>query len=563
MHFANLKIGTRLATAFGVLLVLLMVVAAVGVNRMSAIRHSMVEITQGNDVEAELAQDMRLNVEDRMLALRNIILLEDPAQMREYVERMRAQSQRYEATERKLRDTFTAHGMEDDERVLMAEIQSQATVAAPLIARIEALCLENKNAEATALLIGELRVVHDKWQTALAALVATEHRQNQEETAAADAGYTQARNLMIGIGVVAVLAGGAVSVLITRSIVVPIGRAVAIAQTVASGDLSSEIVVDSSDETGTLLAVLKEMNQCLQSIVGQVRSGTDAISTASQEIAAGNLDLSGRTEQQAGALEQTASSMEELTSTVKQNDDNARQADSLAAMASQVASKGGAAIANVVRTMEEINASSKKIADIIGVIDGIAFQTNILALNAAVEAARAGEQGRGFAVVANEVRSLAHRSAAAAREIKALIDDSVSKVDSGTQLVDHAGSTMKEVVDSVSRVSALISDIAAASREQSSGIEQVNQAIVEMDGVTQQNASLVEQSAAAAESLQNQAASLANVVGRFVLAGDAGRIARPASGITAISGTPATPRGPFSTAPRSAGATWRLRHRAT
>ncbi len=518
MHFTGWKIGTRLATAFGVLLLMLMIVAAVGVNRMSAIRRSMTEITQGNDIEANLAQDMRLSVEGRMLALRNIILLEDPAQMREYVERMREQAQIYDAAERKLLDTFAVHGIQDDERRLLDEAKAQSNAALPLMAKIQALGLENKNAEATAMLIDQLHPVHGKWQAALAALVASEHRQNEEETIASNVAYINARNLMIGIGLAAVLAGAVISVLITRSIVAPIARAVVIAQTVANGDLSSEIVVDSRDETGMLLAALKEMNLGLQTIVGQVRKGTDAMRSASQEIAAGNLDLSARTEQQAGALEETASSMEELTGTVKQNDDNARQADSLAAEASEVASKGGAVIANVVQTMEAINASSKRIADIIGVIDGIAFQTNILALNAAVEAARAGEQGRGFAVVANEVRNLAHRSAAAAREIKELIDDSVSKVDSGTQLVDHAGHTMREVVDSVRRVSAIISDIAAASREQSSGIEQVNRAILEMDGVTQQNASLVEQSATAAEALQGQAASLARVVGKFVLA---------------------------------------------
>ncbi|MBC7415460.1 MAG: methyl-accepting chemotaxis protein, partial [Herminiimonas sp.] len=280
---------------------------------------------------------------------------------------------------------------------------------------------------------------------------------------------------------------------------------------------SSSIVVNSTDETGRLLQALKDMNANLQKIVAEVRSGTDTIATASSEIASGNLDLSSRTEQQASSLEETASSMEELTSTVKQNADNARQANGLAMTASEVARKGGSVVAEVVQTMGSINASSRKIIDIIAVIDGIAFQTNILALNAAVEAARAGEQGRGFAVVASEVRNLAQRSAAAAKEIKSLIGDSVEKVEIGTKLVDQAGATMGEIVDSVRRVTDIMGEITAASQEQTAGIEQINQAITEMDNVTQQNAALVEEAAAAAESLQDQAANLSQVVSVFKL----------------------------------------------
>jgi methyl-accepting chemotaxis protein len=259
------------------------------------------------------------------------------------------------------------------------------------------------------------------------------------------------------------------------------------------------------------------MSGSLVKIVGEVRTGTDTIATASGQIASGNLDLSSRTEQQASALEETASSMEELTGTVKQNADNARQANGLAVLASEVAVKGGTVVSQVVGTMSSINDSAKKIVDIIGVIDGIAFQTNILALNAAVEAARAGEQGRGFAVVASEVRSLAQRSAAAAKEIKTLIDDSVEKVDTGSKLVAQAGATMDEVVASVKRVTDIVGEISAASQEQSTGIEQVNQAITQMDDVTQQNAALVEEAAAASQSLQDQAANLAHVVSVFKL----------------------------------------------
>ncbi len=330
-----------------------------------------------------------------------------------------------------------------------------------------------------------------------------------------------ASNIMIALG----LAGGVLSLLtawyITRGIVGPINHAVKVARTVAGGDLSSRIDVRSTDEIGQLSAALKEMNHSLVGIVQEVRGSTDAIATASAEIAAGNLDLSERTERQAGALEETASSMEQLTSTVKQNADHARQANALAQSASDVAGQGGAVVAQVVDTMASINESARKIVDIISVIDSIAFQTNILALNAAVEAARAGEQGRGFAVVANEVRNLAQRSAAAAREIKALIGDSVGKVDAGARLVDEAGHTMGEIVASVRRVTDIMRDIAAASQEQLDGIEHINEAVTQMDQGTQQNAALVEQASAAAATMQERAAHLSDAVGLFRLSGAA------------------------------------------
>jgi methyl-accepting chemotaxis protein len=309
---------------------------------------------------------------------------------------------------------------------------------------------------------------------------------------------------------------------------------------VADGDLSSRIEVSSKDETGQLLHALKHMNENLVRIVADVRGGTDTIATASAEIAAGNLELSSRTEQQAGSLEETASSMEELTSTVKQNADNAHQANQMAVSASAVAGKGGEVVSRVVETMVSINESSRKIADIISVIDGIAFQTNILALNAAVEAARAGEQGRGFAVVASEVRNLAQRSAAAAKEIKTLISDSVDKVDAGAKLVDQAGATMNDIVTSIQSVTDIMAEILAASQEQSSGIEQVNQAIAQMDQVTQQNASLVEESAAASAAMQDQAAKLAHAVSVFKLDGwQPGSVSGIASQPTPYGGKPA------------------------
>ncbi|QNA99403.1 methyl-accepting chemotaxis protein [Massilia sp. Se16.2.3] len=322
--------------------------------------------------------------------------------------------------------------------------------------------------------------------------------------------------LALGLVIAAVLGWRMV-----RAIVRPLEEAVKIAGAVAQGDLTQKIEVRSNDETGRLMAALKDMNDSLVEIVTRVRAGTDTIATASSEIADGNLDLSSRTEQQAGSLEETASSMEELTSTVKQNADNARQANVLAGSASTVAGKGGAVVAQVVETMGAINSPANKIVEIISVIDGIAFQTNILALNAAVEAARAGEQGRGFAVVAGEVRNLAQRSAAAAKEIKLLIDDSVEKVHHGAALVDQAGATMNEIVHSVGRVTDIMAEISAASQEQNAGIEQVNSAIAQMDQATQQNAALVEEASAAAQSLQQEATILARTVGAFRIEGSA------------------------------------------
>ncbi|MGJ7501121.1 methyl-accepting chemotaxis protein [Variovorax sp. ZT5P49] len=333
----------------------------------------------------------------------------------------------------------------------------------------------------------------------------------------ADAVHGRARLWVFGLLLGSMALGLGLALWIARIVARPLAEAVKVAQSVAAGDLTSRIEARTTDETGQLLEALKGMNDSLVKIVSEVRTGTDTIATASSQIASGNQDLSSRTEEQASSLEQTAASMEELTSTVKQNADNARQANQLAVSASEVAVKGGSVVSQVVDTMGSINASSKKIVDIIGVIDGIAFQTNILALNAAVEAARAGEQGRGFAVVASEVRSLAQRSAAAAKEIKTLIGDSVEKVEEGSKQVAEAGRTMDEIVGSVRRVTDIMGEITAASQEQTSGIEQINQAITQMDQVTQQNAALVEEASAAAQSLQEQAGSLVQSVSIFKL----------------------------------------------
>ena len=335
--------------------------------------------------------------------------------------------------------------------------------------------------------------------------------------------YTSARLAIIGMLATAVLVGALMAFVITRSIVRPLGSAVKVAEAVAEGDLTSSVTASGADEVSQLLRALNRMNGGLVTIVSRVRNSSDSIATGSSQIAAGNTDLSQRTEEQASNLQQTAASMEELTATVKQNADTARAATQIASSATAAAAAGGRVVGQVVSTMEEITQSSRKIVDIIGVIDGIAFQTNILALNAAVEAARAGEQGRGFAVVASEVRSLAQRSAEAAKEIKSLIGASVEKVESGSHLVDEAGKSMADIVTQVSRVNDLIGEISSASMEQSTGIGQIGDAVNQLDQVTQQNAALVEESAAAAESLKVQAAQLAQVVSVFRLsAGDQG-----------------------------------------
>jgi len=328
--------------------------------------------------------------------------------------------------------------------------------------------------------------------------------------------------VMISAVIAAVVLSCGAAMYLIRAIGTPLSQAVEVARRVASGDLSSQSQVDSRNEFGQLLGALNDMTSSLAGIVKDVRAGSEVISTASTEIAAGNMDLSSRTEQQASAIEETAASIEELTSTVRQNADNARQANELAASATEIAVRGGTVVTEVVSTMGEINESARKIVDIISVIDGIAFQTNILALNAAVEAARAGEQGRGFAVVASEVRNLAHRSASAAKEIKELISDSVGKVDAGARLVDQAGATMEEIVQGVQRVAGIMGEISVASAEQSSGIEQIHQAISQMDQSTQQNAALVEEAASAAVSMQESAASLAERVSVFRIGGTLG-----------------------------------------
>jgi methyl-accepting chemotaxis protein len=514
-----MKVGMRLGLGFALVLFFLVGVTVVGIVRMAQIQDRLDHVVGVNNVVTRLVIDMRGNVSDRINSLRILTMMSSPDEMEADMNRIKAQTAKYNEIEKKLTDKFALESS-PQEKALLAQVKEHEGVAMPAIAKASELWLASKAEEATRVMIKEIRPAQKKWMDALEQLATLEDKLNTQSQIDAEEAFKNARNFMLLLGLAAVAMGIMAAVVITRGLLKQLGGepdyTAKIAGSIAHGDLSIAINTAASDK-GSLLVEMKEMRNSLVSIVGQVRVGTETIGTASREIAAGNIDLSSRTEMQASSLEKTASAMEVLTSTVKQNADNAREANQLAATASDVARKGGDVVSQVVDTMGSINASANKIVDIIGVIDGIAFQTNILALNAAVEAARAGEQGRGFAVVASEVRNLAQRSAAAAKEIKTLIGDSVEKVERGSKLVGQAGVTMDEVVASVKRVTDIMSEIANASQEQSAGIEQVNLSIIEMDSMTQQNAALVEEAAAAAQSLQDQASELAHVVSIFKL----------------------------------------------
>jgi methyl-accepting chemotaxis protein len=525
MKLNNLKIGQRLGLGFGLMLVLLLLVAMFGLGDMNALNAAVDKIVNNNNVQLKSATDLRDAQRRIAIGVRDIILTSDEAGMESLARTVETAWQDYDQTVAVLDKLI----VDPQLRAHLDKIASARSKAMPLIAKAQQLGRENKLDESVIFMKSSVIPATQAWLGAITEMVDAQTARNKAEQAAGQADFEQARLLLCVVVALATLLAIAIGWLATRSITRPMRRAVEVAKTVAAGDLTSHIEITSTDETGELLAALKDMNASLQTIVGQVRGGTETLAAATNEIASGNLDLSSRTEQQASALEETASSMEELTTTVKQNADNARQANQLARSASEVAVRGGGVVGKVVSTMGAINDSAAKIADIIGVIDGIAFQTNILALNAAVEAARAGEQGRGFAVVASEVRNLAQRSATAAREIKDLIGNSVEKVGEGSRLVHEAGATMEEIVSSVRRVTDIMAEITAASQEQEAGIEQINQAIGEMDAVTQQNAALVEEAAAAAQSLQAQSSQLEEAVRTFRLSDGPARPARPAT----------------------------------
>ncbi|HEY4079531.1 MAG TPA: methyl-accepting chemotaxis protein [Burkholderiaceae bacterium] len=510
----RLNIGRRLQLGFAVTLALTVLVGGFAINRLGQVNNAATELATSWLVSVGTLGQFSASTSAMRRIEALMVMAATPEEMTRREGRLLAQRSKldedwkaYVATvsspeERELANTIVAARMAYRaciDKLIQASHGDAGTRAATM----------------QGLYAGDNRKAFD----AMLALIDKDVELNNRGAAAAYASsqqtYAQTRTAVIILLVVALAAGAYMALAITRSITGPIARAVKVAETVAGGDLTSDVTVDSGDETGLLLAALKRMNESLARVVAQVRNSSDSIATGSAEIATGNADLSQRTEEQASNLQQTAASMEQLTAAVRQNTDTARQAAQLAGSATAAAAQGGRVVNDVVQTMQAITASSRKIADIIGTIDGIAFQTNILALNAAVEAARAGEQGRGFAVVAAEVRSLAQRSAGAAREIKALIGDSVNAVENGARLVQAAGQSMGDIVSQVTRVNDMITEISAASIEQSSGIGQVGEAVNQLDQVTQQNAALVEQSAAAAESLKHQASQLAQTVAIF------------------------------------------------
>jgi methyl-accepting chemotaxis protein len=515
--FQQMKVGTRLTLGFLAVVVLGAIVAGIAIYNMTQMNERAKRMYQKELLGISYVKEANLDLIYVGRALRGAMLASTEEQRGKTLGDVDRYKQMLQENLDKARPLFYT----EDGKRSFAETETQLHeyegAIAELVKRMKAEPLEQKRDSVDYLFdtfMPKTQVIDDR----MTELANAKEKLAQETNLYNKGAYESGRATMLFLVALSALAGVGFGVLITRSLTRQLGGepayAADVAARIAAGDLGTEVQVRAGDETSLLFA-MKSMRDRLARIVSEVRQGTDAIASASAEIASGNLDLSSRTEEQASSLEETASSMEELTSTVKQNADNARQANVLAQTASSVAGQGGDVVAQVVQTMGSINESSKKIVDIITVIDGIAFQTNILALNAAVEAARAGEQGRGFAVVAGEVRTLAQRSAAAAKEIKTLIGDSVDKVETGTKLVDQAGSTMNDVVASIQRVTDIMAEISAASQEQTTGIEQINQAISQMDNVTQQNAGLVEEAAAASEALQSQAGKLAELVSVF------------------------------------------------
>jgi methyl-accepting chemotaxis protein len=498
---------------FALIIALVISLAVIGISRIRVVQASTEVILHDRFVKVARAQTIENEVNKQLRAMRTALIVSDTAQAEREIGKIEAAIPAVEAAIEKL--TATVHS-DRGKATLKALVESRAMFREKeqqLVALIKAGKIE----EGRGRLVSDILPLQAIYLAAVEEFSKSQTDSMEEFGANAAAVASNATTTMIVLSIVATLLASAIAYQLTRSIVVPISEAVRVAETVAAGDLTAVIHVAGRDETGQLLTALQTMCTNLTRIVREVRESSDSISTGSTEIAAGSADLSQRTEEQASSLEETAAAMEELTATVQRSADSARSATALASAASAVATRGGGVVAEVVSTMTDISASSRKISDITGVIDGIAFQTNILALNAAVEAARAGEQGRGFAVVAGEVRTLAQRAATAAREIKVLIGESVSRVEAGARLVDGARGTMDDVVKHVQEVAALISEIGTAADQQSQGIGEVNTAVNQLDEVTQQNAALVEESAAAAESLSHQARRLTEVVGTFRL----------------------------------------------
>lgn len=513
----NLSVKAKLVGTFGLLIALIIGITVYAIQMMKDDSAAFGNYIQGIQARADAANKVRLAVDERAIAARNMTLVTSPqdvAQEKAAVERAAGDVRKYLA---ELQELAGKPGVNAEVRVMVDNIARIESQYEPVAMAILGMVLDNQREAAVTKMNAECRPLLAALMRATSEYSTFTAGRSLEMIKEAEAA-TQQRQLVLIVGGVLVTALACwAALMIVRAIVRPLNQAVELIDEIAQGDISRTITVDTKDEFGRLLLALSAMQQSLVSLVSSVRNGAEGVSTASAEIAQGNTDLSARTESQASALEQTASSMEQLGTTVRQNADNASQANQLAQSASGVAQQGGQVVEQVVETMRGISDSSKRIAEIITVIDGIAFQTNILALNAAVEAARAGEQGRGFAVVASEVRSLAGRSAEAAKEIKQLIEESVQRVSSGSQLADRAGSTMNNVVSSIRRVTDIVGEISAASSEQSAGVGQVGEAVTNIDHATQQNAALVEQMSAAASSLKVQAQDLVRAVSIFKL----------------------------------------------
>jgi len=512
--FQNLKITNKLLVAFVPLVAMTCVLGIFSIIQLVKVGNSSAEIAKSWMPATRHIGEVQTSLARFRISEATHVLQESEADMQTADKALATRRD----TMRKQQEALAALMSDPEEKRIFTAFQQDLDAYMAESAKLTALSHEGKKDEARALFKGASNKIYRKINEEFEALSKYNDNGSDASEQAAEQVFNMSRKLIIGALLLSVAIGLLLAMWVARIVAKPLNEAIGVAQRVASGDLTADIEVGSRDETGMVMSSLRDMNQSLAHVVGQVRGSTDAIATASAQIASGNMDLSARTEGQASSLEETAAAMEALTVTVRKNADNAGLADQLAQSASGVAADGGKVMGDVITTMEAINTASRKIVDIIGVIDGIAFQTNILALNAAVEAARAGEQGRGFAVVASEVRSLAQRSATAAKEIKHLIEDSVRQMDSGTVLVQQAGNTMDQIVASVQRVSGVVGEISASSVEQRSGIEEINKAIVQIDETTQQNAALVEEAAAAAAALQEQAAQLAAVVSRFRLA---------------------------------------------
>ena len=521
-RITSLSISSRLSLGFGCMLILVIAVAAVGQISAGTVHDQMRQITGTNATKTRLVNSMlesvsTLGIQSRSAAMLNEI---DAKRSAELVKQLQQTLAQYTEREAALTTLFTAADTTAAERKLLQDITDIGRKTRPELVQSIQSATDGDTVAATIGLMNRVDPSETIWRAKLAELIELQNTLNKDTTAQAELTQNRAR-LTGGLLVLLALAlGGLIAWRITASITQPLGRAVVVAERIARGDLTSQVEVRIHDETGRLLEAIAAMQDRLRSVVGEISQTAESIQIASAEVASGNLDLSQRTEQAATNLQGAATALSDLTGTVSQSAGSARQANTLAASASEVAKRGGDVVLQVVRTMDEISTSSKKIADIIGVIDGIAFQTNILALNAAVEAARAGEQGRGFAVVASEVRNLAVRSATAAREIKALISTSVERVQVGNSLASHAGQTIQELVQSVQRVSDIMGEITSATEEQSQRIGLVSYSMEQLDAVTQQNAALVEEGAAAADSLQDQAGKLTQMVHTFRLTRD-------------------------------------------